>query len=73
MKYAIRRALVGVISIPFVAGAYTFVYLALMVLGAEPTTSSLGETFANGVNIAIVIALILTFFPQFTKLVNKFI
>jgi hypothetical protein len=72
MKYAIRRALVGIVSIPFVAGAYTFVYLALIALGADPS-ASLGEVFANGVNIAIVIAIILTFFPQFTRLVDKFL
>ena len=72
MKYAIRRAIVGVISIPLVAGAYTFFYLTLLLMGAEPT-SSLSDTYANGINIAIVIAIILTFFPQFTKLVNKFI
>ena len=72
MKYAIRRALVGVISIPLVAGGYTFFYLSLLILGAEPT-ASLTEVYGNGINIAIVIAIILTFFPQFTKLVNKFI
>lgn len=72
MKFAIRRAVVGVISIPLVAGAYTFVYLTLVLLGAEPT-SSLTDTYANGVNVAIVVALILTFYPQFTKLIDKFI
>lgn len=72
MKFVIRRALLGLISIPLVAGAYTFVYLTLLVMGAEPT-SSLTDTYANGVNIAIVVAIILTFFPQFTKLVNKFL
>ena len=72
MKYVIRRALLGVISIPLIAGAYVFFYLTLVLLGAEPT-SSLTDTFANGVNVAIVVALILTFYPQFSKFVNKLI
>lgn len=72
MKFVIRRALLGIVSIPLVAGAYTFVYLTLLILGAEPT-SSLTDTYANGINIAIAVALILTFYPQFTKLVNKLI
>jgi hypothetical protein len=72
MKYAIRRALLGIVSIPLVAGGYTFFYLSLLILGAEPT-SSLTEVYGNGINIAIAIAIILTFYPQFTKLVDKFL
>lgn len=72
MKYSIRRALVGILSIPFVAGAYTFVYLALVLLGAEPG-NTLTDVYATGINIAIVVALILTFYPQFSKFVNKLI
>ncbi len=70
MKFVIRRLIVGVVSIPFVAGAYTFIYLSLIALGANPS-ASLSEVFANGVNIAIVIALILGFYPQFSRFANK--
>lgn len=72
MKYVIRRALLGLVSIPLVAGAYVFFYLLLLLAGAEPS-ASLSDTFANGVNIAIVVALILTFYPQFSSLVDKLI
>lgn len=72
MKYAIRRALLGIVSIPFVAGAYTFLYLTLLLLGAEPG-QSISETFFIGCQIAFVFAIILTFYPQFTKLVDKFL
>lgn len=70
MKYSIRRALVGILSIPFVAGAYTFVYLALVLLGAEPG-NTLTDVYATGINIAIVVALMLTFYPQIAKVLDK--
>jgi hypothetical protein len=72
MKYVIRRLIVSALSIPFVAGAYTFVYLALIVLGADPAMS-LAETFSTGINIAIALAFVLLFFPQISKFVNKLI
>jgi hypothetical protein len=72
MKYAIRRALVGIVSIPFVAGAYLFLNLLLIALGAE-AQYTVEDAFYNGIEIGIVIAIILTFYPQFTRLVDKFI
>ena len=70
MKFFIRRAIVGVISIPFVAGAWTFFYLLLLLAGAEPN-QNLEETFNNGLLIAYVVALAIIFQPQFSKFLDK--
>ena len=72
MKYVIRRAILGLISIPFVAGAYVFGYLLLLLMGAEPNTS-LSETFNNGMFIGGTLAVVLTFYPQLYNLMNKII
>lgn len=72
MKYFVRRFILGVISIPFVAGAYVFGYLSLVALGAEPT-ATIDEVFSNGILIGVVLALALTFQPQFSKLLDKLV
>lgn len=72
MKYFVRRFILGVISIPFVAGAYVFLYLSLLLLGAEPT-ATMEEVFSNGLFIGSTLAIILTFYPQFSRFVNKLI
>ena len=72
MKYAIRRAIVGVVSIPLIAGAYTFLYLLLLVAGAEPG-QTLAETFNFGVVIGITSAIFLTFYPQFSRFLDRLI
>ena len=71
MKFYIRRAILGIVSIPFVAGAYVFLYLCLLLLGAD-TRQSLSDTFNNGMFIGGTIAVVLTFYPQFVRLVEKF-
>ena len=70
MKLFIRRAIVGVISIPFVAGAWVFLYLLLLLAGAEPN-QSLSDTFNNGLLIASVVALAIIFQPQLSKFLDK--
>ncbi len=70
MKYVIRRAILGVVSIPFVAGAYVFLYLTLLLLGAEPS-QTISETFFIGSQIGFVLAVILAFYPQFSRLLDK--
>jgi hypothetical protein len=72
MKFVIRRALLGVVSIPLIAGAYVFLYLLLVLAGGDPT-QTISETFFIGIQIASVVAVILTFYPQFSKFVNKLI
>lgn len=70
MKFYIRRAVFGLVSIPFVAGAWCFVYLAMIMLGGEPS-QSLTETYNNGLLIGSVVAIAFTFAPQFAKFVSK--
>lgn len=70
MKFYIRRAIAGIVAIPFVAGAWCFFYLLLLIAGAEPS-QSLGETFNNGLFIGGTLAVAFTFSPQFTNLLNR--
>ena len=70
MKFYIRRAIAGLVSIPLVAGAWCFVYLALIVVGGEPT-QSVAETFSNGITLGIVVAVMLTFAPQVSKFITR--
>jgi len=71
MKFVIRRAIAGLISIPVVAGTYVALYAFLVMAGAD-SWMSFDEVFANGVNIGLTVAVILTFYPQFSRLVDKF-
>lgn len=70
MKFYIRRAIAGIVAIPFVAGAWVFFYLMLIVLGGEPS-QSLTETFNNGLFIGGTVAVMFTFSPQVSKLLDK--
>lgn len=70
MKFYIRRAVAGVVAVPFVAGAWCFVYLAFVIAGGEPT-QSISETFSNGLMIGFIVAVMLTFAPQFSKFVSR--
>lgn len=66
MKFYIRRAIAGLLAIPFVAGAWVFLYLLLIVIGGEPQ-QSIDETFHNGILVAITLAVSFTFYPQIIK------
>ena len=70
MKFYIRRAVAGLISIPLVAGAWCFVYLAFVIAGGEPT-QNITETFANGITLGVVVAVMLTFAPQVSKFISR--
>lgn len=70
MKFYIRRAVAGVIAVPVVAVAWTAVYFMLLVIGGEPQ-QTIGETFQNGLFLGGVVAVALTFAPQFIKLIDK--
>jgi ABC-type cobalamin transport system permease subunit len=69
MKFYIRRAVAGIVSIPFVAGAWVFLYLILLLIGGEPS-QTISQTFTNGVSIGIIVAVMFTFAPQFNKFVS---
>jgi len=70
MKYYIRRAVVGAVATPLVAGAYVIGYAVLVGLGAEPTTDVAGA-WDNGIFIGVVLAVAFTFLPQTLKLADK--
>jgi hypothetical protein len=70
VKFTIRRAIVGVISIPLLAGAYVFFYLLLLLAGAEPTVT-LTESFNNGLLIGITSAVFFTFAPRILHLIDR--
>lgn len=69
MKFYIRRAVAGIVAIPFVAGAWVFFYLLLILAGGEPQ-QSLEETFNNGLFIGGTLAVMFVFAPQFSKLLD---
>ncbi len=70
MKYVIRRAIVGVVSIPLIAGAYVFLYLLLLLAGAE-SNATLTESFNNGLFIGVTSAVFFTFSPQILRFVDR--
>lgn len=70
MKFYIRRAVVGVLAVPAVSGAYVFGYLGLMLLGAE-NSLKIEEIWNNGMLIGVVCAVMLTFSPQVSRLVDR--
>ncbi len=70
MKYYIRRAIAGILAMPFIAGAWCFVYLAFIIIGGEPT-QTIDQTFSNGLLVGGVTAVLFTFSPQVTRLLDK--
>jgi hypothetical protein len=70
MKFVVRRAVVGVLAVPVVAGLYVFGYVALMLMGAEPTSSS-HEVFVTGIEFGAVFAVMFTFSTQLGKFLDK--
>ncbi|CAB4128707.1 hypothetical protein UFOVP225_62 [uncultured Caudovirales phage] len=69
MKFYIRRAILGIIATPLVAVAWCVFYALLIGLGGIPT-QTIGETFANGLLIGSVLAILLTFAPQVKRLLG---
>lgn len=72
MKFVVRRAVVGVLAVPAVAGAYVFVYLWLMLLGAE-NSLKIEEIFNNGLLIGSVSAVMFAFATQVNKFLTKIV
>lgn len=68
MKFYIRRAVAGAVATPIVAGAYFIGYAVLVGLGAEPTDTPQG-VWNSGIFFGVVLAVMLTFYPQVRKLV----
>jgi len=70
MKFYIRRAIFGALAVPMVSGAYVFVYLGLLLLGAE-SSLKIEEIWNNGMLIGLVSAVMFTFAPQVNALLEK--
>jgi hypothetical protein len=60
------------ITLPFVAGAYVFVYIAIGSL-TNSFSSTIDEVWQNGLLIGAVWTVFLVFYPVITKLLNKVI
>ena len=67
MIKAILRGLVGVITLPFILGAYWLVSVGLVALGAEPTGQFTDTLWAIG--IAWVALLVI--YPAVARQLNK--
>jgi hypothetical protein len=72
MKFVIRRAVVGVLAVPVVAGAYVFLYLALVILGAD-NSLKIEEIWSNGLLIGSVSAVMFAFATQVNKFLTRVI
>ena len=70
MKFYFRRAVVGLVAVPFVAGAYLLSYALLVGAGAG-ASSGVSEVWANGLWIGGLFAVFLTFAPQVMALARK--
>ena len=70
MKFVVRRAVVGVLAVPAVAGAYVFLYLSLVIMGAE-NSLKIEEIFNNGLLIGFVSATMFAFATQVNKFLTK--
>lgn len=71
MKFYIRRAVVGAVAVPVVAGIYFAGYAVLIGLGAEPTNTPQG-VWENGIGLGWLLAIGFTFAPQLIALEKKF-
>jgi hypothetical protein len=70
MKYVIRRAVVALIAMPAVAGAYVLGCAVLIGLGAG-ASFTVNEAWVNGFEIAGAVALVFTFSSQLNKALDK--
>ena len=66
MKYVIRRAVLGVVATPLIAGAWVLFTAGLIGLGAEPS-ASVNEVWNDGLWLGVITAVAFTFGPLLTK------
>ncbi len=64
------RGLVGLATLPFIAGAYVFLYLIIGSL-TNNFSSTIDEVWQNGLLIGAVWVVFLVFYPIITKLLDK--
>jgi hypothetical protein len=70
MKFVIRRAVIGLILSPLVAGAYVLVCALLIGLGAG-ASFTVAEAWVNGFEIAGAGALVFAFWSQLNTALDK--
>jgi hypothetical protein len=66
MKYVIRRAVLGVVATPIVAGAWVLFIAVLIGLGAEPT-ANVSQVWNDGLGLGVIVAVLFTFGPLIVK------
>jgi hypothetical protein len=66
MKYVFRRAVLGVVATPIVAGVWVLFIATLIGLGAEPT-ASVNQVWNDGLGLGVVVAVLFTFLPLIVK------
>jgi type III secretory pathway component EscT len=66
MKFVIRRAVLGLVAVPVVAGTYVFCFVSLGSL-ANSMPLTLDEVWANGLLIGFVSAVAFAFATQLDK------
>jgi predicted transporter len=64
------RGLVGLATLPFIAGAYVFLYIAIGSL-TNSFSSTIDEVWQNGLLIGAVWTVFLVFYPVITKLLDR--
>ena len=72
VKFVIRRAVVGLMALPVVAGTYVFIYVLLGSLG-NGLTVSLNTVWDNGLLIGSVSAVAFAFATQIDKLMARLV
>jgi hypothetical protein len=72
MKYVIRRAVLGAIAVPVVAGTYVFCFVLLGSL-TNSVSSTLDEILANGILIGSVSAVAFAFATQIDRFVSRLV
>lgn len=70
MKFVVRRAVVGFLSVPLVAGVYTLFFTWLVLAGGEPNATP-EQVFKNGIGLGVVVAVMLVFAPQLGKFLTR--
>jgi len=73
MKFVIRRAVVGLVALPVVAGTYVFMYVLLGSLNNTLWGLTLDEVWNNGLLIGSVSAVAFAFATQIDKLIVRLV
>ena len=66
MKYVFRRAVLGVVATPIIAGAWVLFTAVLIGLGAPPS-ASVNEVWNDGLWLGVISAVVFTFGPLIVK------